>query len=154
MLVTEENVLTYICGYLLRCTFIKHYCDVCASSAQKDCDVELSNLYSFFKTYKSTETNNFGSLYISSIVFINYIKELHIKFSENFEIFIGKPNVRNNFLNVLSTVQFCHSCPDFPRNYLIQFYIRIKIFYILKFINRKFRNLKERNRKTIILNHI
>jgi len=36
MPVTEENVFNYICGYLLRRTFIKHYCDVCASLAQKD----------------------------------------------------------------------------------------------------------------------
>jgi len=33
MPVTEENVFNYICGYLLRRTFIKHYCDVCASLA-------------------------------------------------------------------------------------------------------------------------
>jgi len=74
---------------------------------------------------------------MSSIVFINYIKELHIKFSENFEIFIRKLMLLN-FFNVLFTMQFCHSCPNFPQNYLIQFYIRIKIFYILKFNNRKY----------------
>jgi len=43
MSITEENVFTYIWIP----TFVKHYCDVCASLAQKDCDVKLSNLFFF-----------------------------------------------------------------------------------------------------------
>lgn len=154
MPVTEENVFIYICGYLLRRIFVKHYCDVCALLAQKNCDLELSNLYSYFKTYQSTDTNNFGSLYVPSTIFVDYIKQLHIIFSEKFDIFIAKPNVMANFLSILSTVEFSHSCPNFPRNYLLKLYVRVRIYYILKFVNRKFKNSKERNRKIIILSHM
>lgn len=89
-----------------------------------------------------------------SIIFIDYIKQLHIKFSENFNTFKAKPNVMQNFVSILSTVEFSHSCPDFPQNYLIKLFVRVRIYYILKFINKKFRNPNERNRKTIILSHI
>lgn len=39
MPVTEENVFIYICGYLLRRVFMKHFCDTCAILAQKDCKI-------------------------------------------------------------------------------------------------------------------
>lgn len=153
MPVTEENVFIYICGYLLRRVFVKHYCDVCALLTQKDCDVELLNLYSYFKAYQSTDKDNFGSLYVPSTLFISYIKQLHIKFYENVSNFIAKPNVKN-FVGVLSTVEFLHTCPNFPQNYLIKLFVRVRIYYILKFIHRRFRNPNEHNRKISILSHI
>lgn len=38
--VTEENVFIYICGYLLRRLFTKHFCDTCALLAERDCNLD------------------------------------------------------------------------------------------------------------------
>lgn len=57
------------------------------------------------------------------------------------------------FLQVLSCVDFLHSCSDFPKIYLLKLFIRVRIYYILKFVNRDFKNKKEGTRKITILCH-
>lgn len=109
-------------------------------------------LYIYFKTYDNTDDDMFGSLYVPSAVFINYITELHTKFFENINI-ITQTNVMQKFMQILSTIQFSHPCCDFPNIYLLKLFIRMRLYYILKFINRDMKTKKKSNRKTIILCH-
>lgn len=78
MPVTEENVFIYISGYLLRCVFKKHTCHTYAILAEKDNNLNCY-LYIFFKAYDN-QNNIYGNLYVPSAMFINYVKELHLKF--------------------------------------------------------------------------
>lgn len=132
--ITEENVLIYICGYLLRRLFTKHFCDTCALLTNTNCSLDEARLYTYFKTYDNTN-KMFGSLYVPSAVFINYITELHAKLFENINI-ITQTNVIQKFMQILSTIQFSHSLCHFPKIYLLKLFIRIRLYYILKFISR------------------
>ncbi|XP_067209950.1 uncharacterized protein [Linepithema humile] len=145
--VTEENVFFYICGYLLHRLFIKHLCDTCTLLAGKDCNLDEARLYSYFKTYDNTN-DMFGSLYVPSAVFANYIRELYTKFFENINIII-ETNVMQKFMQILSTIQFSHPCCDFPNIYLLKLFIRMRLYYILKFINRNFKT-KKRSKKNLL----
>lgn len=100
MPITEGNVFIYICGYLLRRTFIKHFCDTCAILAQKNSTLDTCYIYSYFKAYNN-EKDTFGNLYVSSVIFVNYVKKLHTKFMDNVSI-ITKANVMQQFLEILS----------------------------------------------------
>lgn len=139
--VTEENVFVYICGYLLRRLFTKHCCKICALLAKKDCNLDETRLYTYFKTYDNNN-NTFGNLYVPSEIFINYITELHTQFFENINI-ITETNVMQKFMQILCTIQFSHPCCDFPQIYLVKLFIRIRLYYILKFINRDLKTKKE-----------
>lgn len=152
MPVTEENVFIYVCGYLLRRIFIKHFCDRCAILAENNNNLNTSNIYSYFKAYNN-EKDTFGSLYIPSEIFVDNIKKLHTKFFDNFDI-ITKPNVLQKFLEILCVVEFSHVYPDFPKMYLLKLFIRVRIYYVLKFINRDFKNKKGGTRKINILSHL
>jgi len=66
------------CVAFLLLTFLWYMC-----VTEKNCYLHEAILYIFFKTYDNTDNDMFGNLYISSAVFINYIKELHMKFFEN-----------------------------------------------------------------------
>lgn len=148
---TEENVFIYICGYLLCRVFKKHFCDTCAILAQKDSNLDTFYLYTYFKTYNN-EKSIFGNLYVPSAIFINYVKKLHIKLFDNINI-ITKENVVQQFLQILCSVEFLPACPDFPKMYLLKVFIRVRIYYMLKFINRDFKNKKDGTRKINILSH-
>lgn len=145
--VNEENAFMYICGYLLKCCFIKHRCETCESFLL-DNNNNLNSLqfYNYFKAYNSTENDIYGKLYIPTSVFVSYIKEMHIKFFENFKI-ICQSNVIQKFICILSEIEFPNTCSNFPKNYLIKFFIRVRLYYTLKFINRDLKNRKDTIKK-------
>lgn len=64
---------------------------------------------------------------------------------------IKQSNVVQKFIIILSKIEFSHSCSNFPKNYLIKFYIRVRLFYTLKFTNRDFKEQKKHNKKIRIL---
>lgn len=147
--VTEDNVFLYMCGYLLRRLYMKHFCDRCALLAKRDYNLDEACLYSYLKTYDNPNNDTFGSLYIPSAIFVNYIKELHTTFFENINIII-QTNVMQKFLQILLTVQFVHSCSNFPKIYLLKLFIRMRLYYILKFLNRDLKTKKKNAKKAII----
>lgn len=150
MPISEENAFTYICGYLLKRCFAKHMCEACERIlSEKNSDLNILKLYSYFRAYDNTE-NTFGSLHIPSSLFLQYIKEMHVKFFENFSI-IKKSNVVQNFTKIISEIEFSHSCPNFPKNYLIKLYVRVRLFYTLKFINRDLKEQRKHKKKIMIL---
>lgn len=58
------------------------------------------------------------------------------------------------YLEILCCVEFSHICPEFPKIYVLKLFIRVRIYYVLKFTNRDLNNKKEGTRKTNILCHI
>ncbi|KYQ53495.1 hypothetical protein ALC60_00021, partial [Trachymyrmex zeteki] len=55
-------------------------------------------------------------------------------------------------ITLLNTVVCPHPCKDFPKTYFIKLYARVRLYFELKFANRRFKG-KERNKKIIILSH-
>jgi len=84
--------------------------------------------------------------------FVEYIKALkHLFFSKIEELIIQK-HVIHNFITIFKDVKFIHPCQQFPYNYLLKLYTRVRLFYTLKFINKRFKS-QPGYRKTIILCH-
>lgn len=101
---TEENVFIHICGYLLRRTFKKHFCDTCAILAQKDSSLGTCYLYLYFKAYNN-EKDTFRNLYVPSVIFVDYIRKL-----QNFLIILVllyKQMLCNNFQKFYVVLNFC-----------------------------------------------
>lgn len=145
--VNEENAFIYICGYLLKRCFIKHRCETCESLfLDKNNNLNSLQLYNYFKGYNSTENDIYGKLNIPTSVFVSYIKEMHIKFFENFKI-ICQSNVIKKFICILSEIEFPNTWSNFPKNYLIKFFIRVRLYCTLKFINREFKEQKRDTKK-------
>lgn len=117
--VNEENAFIYICGYLLKRSFIKHTCETCESLLlDKNNNLNSLQFYNYFKAYNSTENDIYGNLYIPTSVFVFYIKEMHIKFFENFKL-ICQSNVIQNFICILSKIEFSNTpCQQRERDIL------------------------------------
>ena len=91
------------------------------------------------------------------IISFFYICELEQIFSENFENIILQTTTLLKFLNLYKQATFVHPCQNFPYDYLLALYARMRLFYALKFVNAsfKFTNAKGEkiNRKKIIWQH-
>lgn len=85
---------------------------------------------------------------ISIITFINW-KPF---FFENIEKYIVDQNVGHKLFEIMKQIpQLLHPCPHFPHEYLQKFFIRFRIFYVLKYSNRDFKTVSKKNRKLCIL---
>lgn len=77
-------------------------------------------------------------------MFCNIFPELSIRTS------IGK-----HIKAELQTIQFTSPCPHFPLDYLINFFVRVRIYFTLKFGNKNFKTqLGKKTNKLIILQHL
>lgn len=92
----------------------------------------------------------------SFVEFISSLEEILMKNMKS--IAVGK--IGDQLFNLLRGVSFQHPCPNFPLDYLLKLFIRMRTFYIVKYANRNFRmdalNIKRsnKNRKLQILKHI
>jgi hypothetical protein len=147
----EQNAFKYVCGYLLNKSLLKHSCDVCKQFAKNDAALDSSNLFLHFKAY-STDDNLFGNLKTAPEMFYGYVYTLETRFFENIEQYLIKRGVGHSMYNLLKSVScFNHPCTHFPMDYLLKLFIRLRIFYILKFSNRQFKTATKKNRKLCIL---
>lgn len=103
--------------------------------------------------------NMFGKLMMPAKPFVEFISSLEDILMKNVKsVAIGK--IGSQLFNLLRSVPFQHPCPNFPLDYLLKLFIRMRTFYIVKYANRNFRmdalNIKRtnRNRKLQILKHI
>lgn len=100
----------------------------------------------------------FGKLLMPGDSFLKYISALEKTFMENIES-AATQKLEQRLYNELTKIQFCHPCPNFPQEYLLKLYIRMRIFYVVKYANRSFQNqqlmMRRENkcRKLQILNH-
>jgi hypothetical protein len=84
--------------------------------------------------------------------FVFFFAMLERIFQNSFEELVLKRNILKELLILYNTVAFKHPCINFPYNYVIKLYARIRLFYTLKFANRNFK-IPNRNRKLIIWRH-
>lgn len=152
----EKNSIRYICGYLIKKCLTVHSCEVCKQFANAHQELDETTILSHFKAYENSSRSTFGNLYMPHNNFFIYICMLEKIFKDNLEKLIIK-NVLANFIEIFKNITFEHSCCNFPYNYLIKLYTRMKLYYTLKFINKNFKTVQrtgeKSHRKIIIWQH-
>jgi hypothetical protein len=58
----EQNILIYICVYLIKKCLEKHVCDICLNYTKFQKNLEPSFLFFYFKAYENSEKSTFGNL--------------------------------------------------------------------------------------------
>lgn len=77
-------------------------------------------------------------------------------FNCNFENICVEHGISNKLLDVIKNIDFTHPCTDFPKMFLMKLFIRMKIFYTIKYTNRDlvFNKKDKHIRKVKILSHV
>lgn len=148
----EHNAFRYVYGYKMRKCITKHSCDICLQYAREYTDLNNNSYYCFFRACESTENNAFGSLFMPSDGFITYLQVLEKKFFGNIKTLILQKGVVANLIEIFVHEPFEHPCSNFPKEYLIKLFARIRLFFLLKQINSTFKSQRG-HRKIVILKH-
>jgi len=132
---------------------------ICLKYAREYVDLNNNSYYCFFRVYESTENNLFDSLLMSIDDFVIYIyiyiyiyTNFRNKFFQDIKTVILQKGIVTNLIEIFSHIPFVHLCPNFPKEYLIRLFARIRLFFTLRNINSTFKTQRE-YRKIIILNH-
>jgi len=96
----------------------------------------------------------FSSLMTPDSDFYNYIFELDTIFTDQFSMLAILPNVGQKLKMKMLNVFFQHSCDHFPKDYLLNLFIRFRIYTTLTRTNRTLQIPHIKNRKLQILSHL
>ena len=154
--ITTQNAFAYVCGYLINKALQKHSCDICVNFSKESQTVDKTNLFLKFKAYDDNK-GAFGSLKSPSEEFVHYIYRLEQIFLSLFDDVSCSEGISNYFFSEMSKITFVHPCTEFPKIYLIKLFVRLRIFYTLKYANRDLKSTKKTdktNRKVMILSHL
>jgi len=131
--IPEKNILLYISGYLMYECLKKHDCKICISYAYCQNTIVQSLFVSFLQSYSENSTST-EILYQDN--FLDYIKGLEYIFVAIFPTVSIKDNVGFLLKDSLCNVQFNHPCHHFDKTFLLNLYIRLRIFITIKFSNK------------------
>jgi len=130
--IPEENILPYISGYLMYKCLQKHDCEICISYAYCQKTIDQSLFASFLQSYSENSTST-ELLYQDN--FQDYIKGLEYIFVVSFPTVSIEDNVGLLLKDSLCNVQLNHPCNCFDKTFLLDLYIRLRIFITIKFSN-------------------
>ena len=139
----EKNFIRYICGYLLKKCLEIHSCIQCINYSKAHEELDETSLFCFLKAYKNTEGDTFDNLKMPHHEFVNLIIQIENIFQHNFQTFILQPKVCHSFYVICKNLLFKSPCELFPTEYVIRLYLRLRIYYTLKNINRNFKNINK-----------
>lgn len=132
----EKNAFDYVCGYLLhKCSSIhkcEKMCNFINQSKQEQHSSE--NIFIHNKCFNDNKT-----LVKPSNNFVNCIKEMDNRIKRCFQQNIIN-RVGNQILKEMNNISFDECCECFPNEYLKKLFVRFRIFNIIKFNNRNFRD--------------
>lgn len=122
MSLVERNAFVYFTGYLVKKCKDKHQCSqlICGEN-------DIATIYTNFKRYENCE------LQIPVTNFIKYVERLEDEFFDNFDPTCKA--IQQDLFDKLNAVQEYACCEHFNKEYLINLFIRVRIYYILKFNN-------------------
>ena len=135
----EENGLYYVCGYLLRKLLKWHNC--------VDCDIMLHEIEPaadsvniYLRQRSFTDLSRGGLISVSSC-FYDYVMHCERIFATVFESSGHETKLLQRLVNRLSEVIAPVNCTSFPKTKFLHVFVRMRIYYCLKFCNR---NLKQK----------
>lgn len=136
----NENALTYICGYLIGECLKVHKCKICLNFASAATYLSPDNFCAHFKAHEQDPSSVYVINIVSDSTFYQYIYQLFLVFKRNFMNLASHPNVGMNLRDsMMDSVFFYHPCKDFPKTFLINLFIRYRIFHTLNKTNKKCR---------------
>lgn len=151
-----QNAFFYVCGYLLKKCLGIHSCSTCVDFSQKTKSLDDKTIFAKFKAYDQCK-GNFGGLRSPGETFLYFIYHLEKIFTPNFDQVCTKSGISHFYFEKMKHIVFPHPCCDFPTTYVIKLFIRLKIFYTIKFANQDIACSKKgdrKNRKIKILSHL
>jgi hypothetical protein len=146
------NAITYVAGYLAAKALKKHQCSACKASLVNPNLDSSSKLFCFFKGYESN-TKTFGGLTVPNDKFIAYVAQIEDKIIQFFPEVMRCKGVAKDLIGKLPLYQV-EECGQFPSEYTLKLYIRLRIYYIIKFGNRNISSGKRKNRKYFKVQHL
>jgi len=139
----EQNALTYICGFLIGQCLKYHQCTICLSYAQATTSLSSETFYSHFKTYEENPSLLFGNLRMPNSTFYQYIFQINQVFDRHFISLAPQPNVGKTLKDlIINTIFFYHPCNYFPKDFLINLFLRLRIYNSLNRTNKEFQPLR------------
>ncbi|CAI6368536.1 unnamed protein product [Macrosiphum euphorbiae] len=153
----EQNALTYICGYLIGQCLKVHQCTTCLNFAQATTSLSSETFYCHFKSYEENPSLLFGNLIMPNSTFYQYIFQINQVFDRHFISLAPQPNVGKTLKDlILNTIFFYHPCDNFPKDFLINLFLRFQIHNSLNRTNKEYQALRtgKKNRKVQILSNL
>lgn len=85
-----------------------------------------------------------------------YVGALENIFTTKFGELACEENVGRKLKNYFANVTFNHPCKDFPLDYFVSLYTRVRIYFSLKFANQDIKSCRTNkvNTKLSILQHL
>lgn len=143
----EKNSVRYICGYLIKKCLNIHSCDICKNFAYEHQELDETSLLSYFKAYETQDNTTYGNLCMPQNDLFIHVCELEQIFKENFKKVILNENVIGSLITHYKKSVFIHPCSNFPYNFFIKLYSRMRLFYTIKEINRNFNTVCREGQK-------
>ena len=145
------NAVAYVAGYLLKKCFLKHDCETCKGKLVMQ-ELDDSNKLFCFLAYQS-QTGPFGGLLAPSSSFINYVVSLEDMFVELLPSVVFKVGVGKLLLTQLPQFSL-PECSEFPSLFLLKLFIRMRLYYALKFRNRQLVSGNKKCKKYFKVSHL
>ncbi|CAI6344938.1 unnamed protein product [Macrosiphum euphorbiae] len=153
--IPEQNAFIYVCGYIMSKCLTKHSCEICLEYAKTQKNLDPSFLLCFFKAYENAEKSTFGNLNMPHENFYNYVYSLESEFINSFPILSVEKGIGDKLKMRMLNIDYEHPCPNFDKDYLLNFFLRFRIYASIKFLNRHLVSEKKiKNRKLAILQHL
>ena len=149
--IIQANAIAYVSGYLLNKCFKIHSCAKCNEALTSANLEDNRKLLCLFKSYSQ---EGFGGLNVPSSCYLEYIMHLEDHFVKHCTVTTKLQKVGESILKILkSTPVPFQSCPEFPLEFLLKLFLRMRIYYSIKFANREFSSNKK-SRKYIKVTHL
>ena len=152
--IVKDNAIAYVAGYLIHKSMKIHNCPTCTNAIQCNDLDDNRELFCFFKAFDQAE-NTFGGLHAPTNCFLEYIMKLEDAFFKNFSIYTKSLTVGKDILLLLNQIPLPFKCCDeFPQEFMQKLFLRLRIYYSLKFANRELSSTKKKNRKYLKVAHL
>jgi hypothetical protein len=112
---------------------VNHICEYCINYICHQKQLDQSLILCFFKAYATKDHSIFGTLMIPHNEFYHFIFELENIFIKLFSSISIKNGVDFKLKLHFSNVPFSHSYKLFDKSFLLNLYIRFRIFTAVKF---------------------
>ena len=143
----EVNATCYVAGYLLMKCLKKHTCQVCKDKLISNTLDDNRKLFCFLKAY-DTDKSTFGGLHVPSMSFLDFVTKMEDAFVANFSVFSKSSCIGKHLLAKLENVAVSFQmCENFPLDYLRKLFLRMRIYYCLKFANRDLSATKSKSKE-------
>ena len=148
----KNDAIAYVTSYLLKKCLQHHNCKTCAKLLIRN---ELDTSYKMFVYYKAHREAKgpFGGLLAPTNLIVQYVNKIEDMLLAKFPTFMQLGGIGKNLEESLS-VFMLPDCAEFPSDYLLKLFVRMRLHYIVKFGNRALSRKKRKNNKYFKIAHL